>query len=154
MTDPTVVSAIDPSEAAKWAAAIVSGLGLTAFGIKRFLILWSKESTQASGASAANDIIAALRSEIDRLRTGTRDTLQENDELLHKVAKLQRQVLDLRNAKHKLKLNNRYYREKLLEGREDLLSHLEDDDDDDDHPAFSDTDIDEESFTRKRNSDI
>ena len=140
----------DPTEVMKWAAGITAFLGGTAFGIKKLLTIWGKENTEASSASAANDIIVSLRSEIKRINESVRTTLKENEELLSQVTHLHREVLDLRNKNHKLVLNNEFLKEELQQSSE-KLSKFDPEENEPPSPAFSTTEID--GIKIKPNSD-
>ena len=104
---------IDPIEGLKWAVAATTLLGGVAFGIKRLLTLWGKESSQASGVAAANDIITALREEVDLSRKNTRMFAKESELAQIRIYELQKQVTQLQNANNKLQLNNDTLKEQL-----------------------------------------
>ncbi len=126
---------MDPVEILKWAGGITAALGGSAFGIKRLLTVWGRETAQSSGISAANSIIDSLRADIERGRKETRYFSEENSAAQVKIAELQKQITNLLDANHRLELNNKFMKTTLLDaGRSiaDGISHV---------PTFSDSNI-------------
>lgn len=122
---------MDPIEAAKWAIGATTTLGGIAFGLKKLLTSWGKESANASGVAAANEIIASLREEVEHIRKGSKLLREENEELLRRVSEQARQIASLQDSNHKLTLNN-----KTLQGMVDAEADVNSM-----HPTFTDSEI-------------
>ena len=97
---------MDATEAIKWASGFTVLLGGGALGLKKLLTTWGKESAQATGMAAANDIIDSLRAEIERTRKHSDYMSSQYEETMLKVMALQKTVAQLRNENSKLRLNN------------------------------------------------
>lgn len=124
---------MDPVEALKWASVVTGVLGGGAFGIRKLLTVWGKESAQSSGVSAANEIILSLRSEVETSRKNAKYFSTEHETAMVKISELNNQVAQWKNVAHKLSLNNKVLK-KILE-RHGLIDEAQG------KITFSDTDI-------------
>lgn len=124
---------MDPVEALKWASLVTGFLGGGALGLKKLLTIWGKESAQSSGALAANDIIVALREEVENQRKNAKHFSSEHEASMLRISELHKEVAKWKNQANKLAINNRVLK-KILEQHdlhEEANSQI----------TFSDTDL-------------